>query len=124
MRRKGNRQEPEKMTGKSQNAAVAGVTRRMRRSSNGPNDPSIHPLIYRAAELYWRATQVARKVDWIIVLWILMTLGVVAYALVTLLGTSHATHLSHGDGSKGITTGLVLAVFGLESWENHSIFHN
>jgi hypothetical protein len=89
-----------------------GVTRRMRRSSNGPNDPSINPLIYRAAELYWRAAQIARKVDWIIVLWILMTLGVVVYALITLLGTSHTTHVSRGDDSKGITTRLVLAILG------------
>jgi hypothetical protein len=93
------------MTGKNSNAAVAGVTHHIRRSSDGRSDPSINPLIYRAAELYWRATQITRKVDWIIVLWILVTLGVVVYALITLLGTIHATHVSHGNGSRAVLAG-------------------
>jgi hypothetical protein len=62
-------------------------------SREGPTDPSIHPLIFKAAEWYLRAAEFAQKVDWVIVIWILVTLVVAIAALAMLLRYIHGAHL-------------------------------
>jgi hypothetical protein len=61
-------------------------------SRQEPSDPSIHPLIFKAAEWYLRTVEVAQRVDWVIVVSVLVTLVVAVCALITLLKYIHATH--------------------------------